>query len=145
MTNCSLLHLGNLSKPAHPGGPPAPMINCLLTSPLSNSGKAPRTSPASTCLLPRLFCPLGSFAPLPIWILEVGLTAGMRPRLQLPSNQDPFLRGLGPQAALQASSSCTRLTARDDVLLLLPLPLAPPLSAATLCPDAAAAAAAAAG
>lgn len=67
-------------------------------------------------------------------MLEVGLTAGKMLRLQLPSNQNPFLWGPGPQAALQASSFCTRLTARDDVLLL-PLPLAPPLSAATLCPD----------
>lgn len=71
-------------------------------------------------------------------MLEAGLTAGMMLRLQAPSNQNPFLCGLGPQAALQASRSCTRLTARDDVQLL-PLPLAPPLSAATLCPDAVAA------
>ena len=118
------------------------LINRLLLSPLSNSDKAPRAGLASTHVLSRQFCPLGSFLPsLPIWVLEVGLTAGMRPRLQLLSNQDPFLWGLGPQAALQASSSCTRLTARDDVLLL-PLPLALPLAAATLCPDAVAAAAA---
>lgn len=122
---------GSLSKPAHPGVPGHLFTADKLPTHLPvQFSKAPR---ASACLLSRQFCPLGSFlAPLPIWIPEVGLTAGMMLRLQLPSNQNPFLCGLGPQAALQASSSCTRLTARDDVLL----PLVPPLSGATLCSDA---------